>query len=208
MIYLTLWLACCIGAGAIASSKKRSFVLWLLLGGLFGPIALLVIGFMAQADAAGRGERICPFCAETIKCQAKVCKHCGRDVEPELPLILPMQTSLKPFAVAIAGILLIAISACIYGALKKSIEDGRKMAVQNMSFPENSKYDMELFEYNRDTEINYILSVHKLYACLHGTYIYRYVTKEKAHILCNEGDGVWHEYTVYTKKDHIEKGIK
>ena len=32
---------------------------------------------------AQRIERPCPWCAEPILVQAKVCKHCGRDVEPE-----------------------------------------------------------------------------------------------------------------------------
>jgi predicted lipid-binding transport protein (Tim44 family) len=29
-----------------------------------------------------RDERECPFCAEPILKKARVCKHCGRDVEP------------------------------------------------------------------------------------------------------------------------------
>jgi hypothetical protein len=29
-----------------------------------------------------RDERDCPFCAEPILQRARVCKHCGRDVEP------------------------------------------------------------------------------------------------------------------------------
>lgn len=29
-----------------------------------------------------REERDCPFCAEKILTKARVCKHCGRDVEP------------------------------------------------------------------------------------------------------------------------------
>ena len=32
--------------------------------------------------ATARDERDCPFCAERILVRAKVCKHCGRDVEP------------------------------------------------------------------------------------------------------------------------------
>lgn len=29
-----------------------------------------------------REERDCPYCAEPILARARVCKHCGRDVEP------------------------------------------------------------------------------------------------------------------------------
>lgn len=32
--------------------------------------------------AAGREERECPYCAEIILAKAKVCKHCGRDLQP------------------------------------------------------------------------------------------------------------------------------
>jgi hypothetical protein len=33
-------------------------------------------------STAVREERECPFCAEPILKKARVCKHCGRDVEP------------------------------------------------------------------------------------------------------------------------------
>lgn len=36
----------------------------------------------AIAGGAARIERDCPFCAEPILARARVCKHCGRDVEP------------------------------------------------------------------------------------------------------------------------------
>lgn len=39
-----------------------------------------VTGVIASGPA--RDERECPFCAELILTRAKVCKHCGREVEP------------------------------------------------------------------------------------------------------------------------------
>ena len=36
----------------------------------------------AAADAVPRDERECPHCAERILTRARVCKHCGREVEP------------------------------------------------------------------------------------------------------------------------------
>jgi uncharacterized membrane protein YdbT with pleckstrin-like domain len=37
-------------------------------------------GFIASTEP--RDERECPYCAERILKRAKVCKHCGREVEP------------------------------------------------------------------------------------------------------------------------------
>jgi hypothetical protein len=36
----------------------------------------------AAVSGPGREERDCPFCAERILARAKVCRFCGRDVEP------------------------------------------------------------------------------------------------------------------------------
>ena len=36
----------------------------------------------AHPAAGPREERDCPYCAERILVRARVCKHCGRDVEP------------------------------------------------------------------------------------------------------------------------------
>jgi uncharacterized membrane protein YdbT with pleckstrin-like domain len=36
----------------------------------------------AESPAPGEATRICPFCAEPIRVQAKVCRYCGRDLPP------------------------------------------------------------------------------------------------------------------------------
>lgn len=91
MEWAIVWIACGFFAAAIASGKGRSFGGWFVLGFLFGPIALLASGFMPKVEvdsgvsatiAITPSERKCPFCAETIKAEAVVCKHCGKDVEP------------------------------------------------------------------------------------------------------------------------------
>ena len=82
MEYIIIWIVCGIGAAAIASSKGRSAGAWFLGGLLLGPIGLLIVGFMGAPAPNVSSVRKCPFCAETILREAKVCKHCGREVEP------------------------------------------------------------------------------------------------------------------------------
>lgn len=60
-----------------------------ILGGLFLIAGILMAIFggrpqssVANTNAGNAGERLCPFCAESIKVQAIKCKHCGSEVEP------------------------------------------------------------------------------------------------------------------------------
>lgn len=91
MVWFTVWMALCIIAAVIASNKGRSglgfFLLALFLSPLVGIIAALVAGpntaNVEQKQIDSGGHRKCPHCAELVKTDAKVCKHCGRDVPPE-----------------------------------------------------------------------------------------------------------------------------
>lgn len=87
MEWILIWIICGVFSAIIASSKGRSGLGWLVMGLIFGVFALLFVGFMPpspkeEPPSGAADEKKCPFCAETIKLEAKVCKHCGRDIEP------------------------------------------------------------------------------------------------------------------------------
>lgn len=85
-----LWIFCMLLAAYIAGQKQRS-TWWCLVGLVFGPIGVIMVALLptlprAMPEGGPPGHtRICPFCAESIKAAAIVCKHCGRD----LPALSP-----------------------------------------------------------------------------------------------------------------------
>ena len=70
----------------VARSKGRDFLPWWVYGSLLFvvalPHALLLQPELKQVEQqqAAQGLKKCPFCAEMIKPDAKVCRYCGRDL--------------------------------------------------------------------------------------------------------------------------------
>ena len=75
MLILT-WLIVGAVIGILAAHKRR-FSTWAgLFGGLLlGPFAVLI--FLVSSVTS---ERRCPHCAENVRREAIVCKHCHRDI--------------------------------------------------------------------------------------------------------------------------------
>lgn len=87
-----LWIGFAALVGMLAHNRGRSGFGWFCLAALFSPllvgIALLIVGTKHPAGAAGAvvsaDTRKCPRCAELVKNEANLCKHCGSTIEPAM----------------------------------------------------------------------------------------------------------------------------
>ncbi|WP_216643774.1 zinc ribbon domain-containing protein [Vibrio sp. B1Z05] len=83
------WFVLSIFCGVYASSKGRSgfgfFLLAVLLSPIIGFIGALIaspVQSKVEEKAIGRGDlRKCPMCAELVKAEALLCKHCGSKLD-------------------------------------------------------------------------------------------------------------------------------
>ncbi len=89
MELMFFWLAIAVACGVIGASKGRSAFGWVLLGGLFSVIALVIVACLpsirqARDAASPRTHVKCPDCKELVLKDARVCKHCSCRLVPQL----------------------------------------------------------------------------------------------------------------------------
>ena len=70
------------GVIGYAAAERRGFstVAGILGGVILGPLLAWLLFFVSGVARAGE-QRKCSFCAEHVKREALVCKHCGRDIQ-------------------------------------------------------------------------------------------------------------------------------
>lgn len=91
MEYVGIWVVLAIAVGVVAAHRGRNWFLWMLFGLFLSPIIaillLLVSKDLNKTELAGmptpRTHVTCPDCAELVRREAKVCKHCSRKLIPQ-----------------------------------------------------------------------------------------------------------------------------
>jgi hypothetical protein len=108
--------------GFYAAQKNGFSTVGGVIGGmLLGPLALLLC-FVTGIVSSSEQQRKCPYCAEWIRPEATVCKHCHRDVPPIVNAAPPRQTSLlrstvRVLVAVVVAILVIGVLGALSGPL-------------------------------------------------------------------------------------------
>ena len=80
-MFIILWLIIGVIVGAIIGDHKGRAGEGAVLGLILGPIGWLIVALGANHKLE-RETRKCPFCAELVKREATICKHCHRELTP------------------------------------------------------------------------------------------------------------------------------
>ena len=70
--------------GWVVGERKGRPEAGFIFGALLGPIDWLIVAVGPDVRAAkeAKSMRKCPYCAELVQPDAKLCKHCGKSITP------------------------------------------------------------------------------------------------------------------------------
>lgn len=92
---IAFWAACALAGAVIVSSKGGNGITGLLVGGLLGPIGVIITCFMrVDAEAASKQllagtRKKCPRCAELVQSEALVCRYCAHEFDQAAQPVKP-----------------------------------------------------------------------------------------------------------------------
>lgn len=87
MEYVFIWLVGAVVVAVIAGARGRSGLGWFVLSLLLSPlIGLILVALLPSLEGAPTPETHvkCPDCHELVLKEARVCKHCGCKLVPQV----------------------------------------------------------------------------------------------------------------------------
>lgn len=98
--------------GAYAAQKKGFSTIGGVIGGvLLGPFAFLLF-FVSGVVSSREQQRKCPYCAEWVRPEATVCKHCHKEI-PAVAGPAPRSSSILRRALMMIGVVVFALVAIV-----------------------------------------------------------------------------------------------
>lgn len=85
MAILIIWIIGAAIAWTVANNKGRSTGGWTLAALLLSPLVVLILLVLPSIKGED-ATRQCPYCAETIKAGASICRFCNKEVTPVRPI--------------------------------------------------------------------------------------------------------------------------
>lgn len=84
LFIIFIWMMCVVFAGALAASKNRSVIGWVLIAFFLSPLFGLMVAFFPKLERPAPAPVVggCPKCGRPIKAGAKVCGSCFADIPP------------------------------------------------------------------------------------------------------------------------------
>ena len=124
LIIIVLWVVFALLVGEYATDRGRSAGGWFGLSFLFSPLlAFILLAVLPPVAGSGINSvfKKCPFCAETIRSEAKVCRYCGSELPAaakpndaprhiEEPPKLPEPTSRGNWIVAVGVVVAVCVT--------------------------------------------------------------------------------------------------